>query len=218
MLHNHAAMSRSRILPLLASTSVAFACGGLLEVEANPVPAPDTASDSGARSLVTDAATIDAGPSTCEDDGGEHIFDRLDTNDASAVVMIGQCATIDVDGRSCPVDPRNAALSFGLDGHGWQISVHDACDEGALLTVAGVDDKPYPQTSVTTFLDQPSVRLVLTGGDASLDDGVYATMPSGSSTIDRGPVAGTGVSVVAGAAHVTSSDGLAHDVRYTFTF
>lgn len=81
------------------------------------------------------------------------------------------------------------ALSLGLDGRGWTVSVGSPCFGGAALSISGVDDAPYPQTAVRPFLDETSAYLFLTNedSDSGVTSGRYVSNPSGSSTVEYGP-------------------------------
>lgn len=157
-----------------------------------------------ARSAKLSAAAKDA--AGCEGTG--HIY-RNDGDGGAPSTIEARCAAIIVDGTTCAVDPSEVGLSLGLDGHGWTVHASSPCFGGTSLTIAGVDDAPYPQTAVQPFLAETSARLFLTneGSDASVESGSYSSNPAGSSTIELGPEVEDGekvVTTVAGVAEVVS--------------
>lgn len=171
------------------------------------------------RSAKLSAAAKDA--AGCE--GADHIY-NLDGDGGAPSSIQARCAAIVVDGTTCVVTPSDVALSLGLDGHGWMVQAGASCFGGASLTIAGVDDAPYPQTAVQPFLEETSARLFLTdeGSDAGLENGSYSSRPAGSSTIELGPEAKDGekiVTTIAGVAEVVSeANGATRKVQFYFAF
>jgi len=171
-----------------------------------------------ARTAKLSAAAKDA--AGCEGNG---LIYRSDGDGGAPGTIEARCAAIIVDGTTCAVDPSEVGLSLGLDGHGWMVHASSSCFGGASLTIAGVDDAPYPQTAVQPFLGETSARLFLTneGSDASLQSGSYSSNPAGSSTIELGPGVEDGekvVTTIAGVAEVVSDASPETRRKVTFYF
>jgi hypothetical protein len=98
------------------------------------------------------------------------------------------------------------------------------CFGGAALSIAGVDDAPYPQTAVQPFLAETSAYLFLTNenSDASVQSGSYSSNPAGASTIELGPEVQNDekvVTTIAGVAEVVSAtNGAKRKVQFYFAF
>lgn len=129
-------------------------------------------------------------------------------------------ARVTLDGKACPIDIAypSSALSLGLDGTGWT-ATFESPDCGFILNVSGIDNAPYPQTSLKDKLGISSVQL-FTGEDPSGTDagtdGTYLNDPDGSVTITSGPNEGF-AGTVRGEAHVRSG-ARAHDVTFEMVF
>lgn len=209
----------SRVLVVVAA--LLPACGGIVETAG--APATSAESEPSAPAHHDEAAPpppASTPPATgCE---AHELTQVLDGDGGVAATIQAQCATVTIDGAACPVDPADVGLDLGLDGHGWTVTINRlSCLGGAILTISGVDDAPYPQTAVEPFLSETSVWLAAGGDeldDAGAGEGVYSTKaPGGSSSITRGPVRSGGtrtISAVAGSAHATGAGGRAHDIQF----
>ncbi|MBX3206597.1 MAG: hypothetical protein KF764_16105 [Labilithrix sp.] len=208
----------------LATWSVTVACGGLAVDQADDQGESATGAKSATSKGSTPSRAGDddsaAAPPECE--GGDHVYSP-NGDGGVAGTMRSRCASVTVDGTKCLLDEEGAGLDLGLAGHGWTVNAMMSCFGGSILTLSGVDDAPYPQTAVRPFLSESSAWFAA-GGEASdggASDGTYSSDPSGSSTIERGPVATNGertVGVIRGTARVVAENGASRDIEFYFAF
>jgi hypothetical protein len=140
-----------------------------------------------------------AGTATAPTDGG---------SDSST--SIGGSVTI--DDIVCTI--TSSGLDTGLDRNGWTLTIEGTCPTSFNLSISGVSDGAYPQTSLTPFGSENGALLFLTTSDDN------AEMFSATSIkVDRGPTSSakatvSGTATVTDEGDTTSTHSLTYEIDY----
>ena len=169
------------------------------------------------RDGVTPESPADASPDASACAPGRHT-ELLDGDGGAPGDIQGQCGTVVVDGEPCVIDPNYFGLALGMiDTHGWSAYARTDClssSYSSYLTIQGVDNAPYPQTTLKGLVGGPSVTF--TTGDSFDTSG-----PNATSTIEIGPLASATERTsgkVKGSATLVSQSGEVHEVTYDLSF
>jgi hypothetical protein len=148
-----------------------------------------------------------AGPSGAPETPAEN------ATDAGGATPAAKGSSVTLDGTACTI--TSSGLDTGLDGNGWTLTVEGTCPTSFNLSISGVSDGAYPQTSLSPFLSEDAALLFLTtpdGNDAKMYVATESSVDRGPTSVAKATVRGT--ATVAEDGDATSTHSLTYEIDY----